>query len=74
LRYGTAWGSGSYEAIILKYCCHCPPVRKDVWEKDVKRQIFGVPESTLIGALSAAGMLWMLALSSIAKHLNLQAH
>jgi len=43
-----------------------PCKRSDIWEKGIKRRIFGIPDRTIVGALSAAGMLWLLALSTIA--------
>ena len=49
----------SVSAIVLAY------KRKDIWEKGVRRLVFGIPETTFLGALSAAGMLWLLALSAI---------
>lgn len=49
----------SVAAIVLPY------KRKDIWEKGIHRRIFGIPDTTFLGALSAIGMLWLLALSTI---------
>ena len=49
----------SISAIALPY------KRKDIWEKGVHRRILGIPDTTLLGALSAIGMLWLVALSTI---------
>jgi amino acid transporter len=49
----------AFAAIVLPY------KRRDVWEKGTKRRIFGIPDTTLIGAFAAIGMLWILTLSTI---------
>jgi len=49
----------AFSAIVLPY------KRRDVWEKGTKRRIFGIPDTTFVGALAAIGMLWILALSTI---------
>ena len=49
----------AFAAIVVPY------KRKDIWEKGIKRRILGFPELTLIGALAAIGMLWILSLSTI---------
>jgi hypothetical protein len=42
-----------------------PFKRKDLWAKGTARKIFGIPDTTLLGALSAIGMLWIMALSTL---------
>jgi amino acid transporter len=49
----------AFAAIVLPY------KRRDVWEKGTKRKIFGIPDTTLVGALAAIGMFWILGLSTI---------
>ncbi len=61
----TSFWTAFYYLIYSAAAIALPYKRPDIWEKGVKRRIFGIPESTLIGALSAAGMLWILALSSL---------
>jgi len=49
----------AFAAIVL------PFKRRDVWEKGTKRTIFGIPDTTFVGALAAIGMLWIFAVSTI---------
>ena len=49
----------AFSAIVLPY------KRREVWERGTKRRIFGIPDTTLIGAFAAIGMLWILTLSTI---------
>jgi amino acid transporter len=57
--FALAYFLYSLAAIALPY------KRPEVYEKGVKTTIFGMPAISLIGALSAGGMLWILALSTI---------
>ncbi len=57
--YAFAYMIVAFAAIVVPY------KRKDIWEKGVKRRILGFPELTLIGALAAVGMLWIVSLSTI---------
>jgi len=49
----------AFTAIILPY------KRPDIWEKGLRKKIFGLPEMTLFGLLAAVGMFWILALSTV---------
>jgi len=49
----------SAAAIMLPY------KRPDIWKKGITKTVGGVPLVTILGALSAMGMLWLLALSTI---------
>jgi len=62
----TTYWTAFYYLIYSAAAIALPYKRPDIWEKGIKRRIFGIPDTTLVGALSAAGMLWLLALSSIA--------
>jgi amino acid transporter len=42
-----------------------PFKRKDLWAKGTAKKIFGIPDTTLLGALAAIGMLWIMALSTL---------
>jgi len=55
----------SAAAIMLPY------KRPDIWKKGIIKTVWGVPLVTILGACSAAGMLWLLALSTIG--ISLQA-
>lgn len=57
--FALAYFIYSLAAIALPY------KRPEIWEKGVKTTIFGIPAISVIGALSAGGMLWILALSTI---------
>lgn len=49
----------SAAAIMLPY------KRPDIWKKGIIKTVGGIPLVTILGALSAMGMLWLLALSTI---------
>jgi APA family basic amino acid/polyamine antiporter len=49
----------SAAAIMLPY------KRPDIWDKGIIKKVGGIPLVTILGALSAMGMLWLLALSTI---------
>lgn len=49
----------SAAAIMLPY------KRPDIWKKGITKTVAGIPLVTILGALSAMGMLWLLALSTI---------
>jgi amino acid transporter len=52
--------------VMVAFCAIVLPYkRRDVWEKGTKRRIFGIPDTTFVGALAAIGMLWIFALSTI---------
>jgi amino acid transporter len=55
----------SAAAIMLPY------KRPDIWKKGITKTVAGIPLVTILGALSAMGMLWLLALSTIG--ISLQA-
>jgi len=55
----------SVAAIMLPY------KRPDIWKKGITRTVGGLPLVTLLGALSAIGMFWLLFLSTIS--ISLQA-
>ena len=55
----------SVAAIMLPY------KRPDIWKKGITKTVGGLPLVTVLGALSAIGMLWLLELSTIA--ISLQA-
>jgi amino acid transporter len=55
----------SAAAIMLPY------KRPDIWKKGIIKTVGGIPLVTILGALSAMGMLWLLALSTIG--ISLQA-
>jgi APA family basic amino acid/polyamine antiporter len=55
----------SAAAIMLPY------KRPDIWKKGIIKTVGGVPLVTILGACSMAGMLWLLALSTIG--ISLQA-
>jgi amino acid transporter len=42
-----------------------PFKRPEIWEKGPRKTIFGIPEMAVLGAFSAGGMLWILALSTL---------
>jgi APA family basic amino acid/polyamine antiporter len=49
----------SVAAIMLPY------KRPDIWKKGITKTVAGLPLVTILGGLSAIGMLWLLALSTI---------
>jgi amino acid transporter len=57
--FALAYFVYSLAAIALPY------KRPEIYEKGVKTTIFGIPAISLIGVFSAAGMLWILALSTV---------
>jgi amino acid transporter len=60
----TFWWAFMY--MIVAFCAIVVPYkRKDIWERSIKRRIFGIPDMTLIGGLAAIGMVWILALSTM---------
>ena len=60
----TFWFAFVY--VMVAFCANVLPYkRRDVWEKGTKRRIFGIPDTTFVGALAAIGMLWILTLSTI---------
>jgi hypothetical protein len=48
-----------------------PYKRPDIWKKAITKTVAGILLVTLLGALSAMGMLWLLSLSTIG--ISLQA-
>ena len=48
-----------------------PYKRPDIWKKGIIKTVGGIPLVTILGAASAMGMLWLLALSTIG--ISLQA-
>jgi hypothetical protein len=48
-----------------------PYKRPDIWKKGITKTVGGLPLVTLLGALSAIGMFWLLFLSTIS--ISLQA-
>jgi len=61
----TSFWTAFYYLIFSIAAMMLPYKRPELWEKGLKKAIFGVPETTLLGALSAAGMLWILSLSTL---------
>jgi amino acid transporter len=56
--------------VMVAFCAIVLPYkRRDVWEKGTKRKIFGIPDTTFVGALAAIGTLWILTLSTIGINL-----
>ena len=54
----------SCAAIMLPY------KRPDIWKKGITKTVAGLPLVTILGGLSAIGMLWLLALSTIGVSLT----
>jgi amino acid transporter len=42
-----------------------PYKRPEIWEKGLAKKIFGLPEMTVLGAICAALMVWVMGLSAI---------
>jgi APA family basic amino acid/polyamine antiporter len=61
----TSFWTAMYYFIYSLAAMALPYKRPEIWEKGLKKKIFGVPELTLLGAFSAAGMLWILSLSTL---------
>jgi amino acid transporter len=61
----TSFWTAIYYFIFSLAAMMLPYKRPELWEKGLKKTIFGVPETTVLGALSAAGMLWILSLSTL---------
>jgi amino acid transporter len=61
----TAFWTALFYLIYSAAAIMLPYKRPDIWKKGIIKTVGGIPLVTILGALSAMGMLWLLALSTI---------
>jgi APA family basic amino acid/polyamine antiporter len=61
----TAFWTALFYLIYSAAAIMLPYKRPDIWKKGIIKTVGGMPLVTILGALSAMGMLWLLALSTI---------